>query len=262
MRGRGRLAGWIAAAVLAAGTAQCAHVLIHLEPERPIAEKTAVLVLPGLRNSAKGFRAMSEWYPRQGYDVFIPDYYSTEGLDWNVANLNKFIYDNDLKKYGKVYVFTYLMGGWTLNRYLMTHRFPNLEKIIYDRSPIQEQVAGAVLVTMPGIVKAIFGDTVEEFHETPYPSLPKGDRTIGIIAECRATPLARMHRRMLRPVGEEDYAPEAFDQEHDDLMYVFLHHDEMYYSFDVIGDEILTFFETGRFSDDARRDPCTENAFE
>jgi hypothetical protein len=44
-------------------------------------------------------------------------------------------------------------------------------------------------------------------------------------------------------------------------MYVFLHHDEMYYSFDVVGEDILAFYERGRFTDDARRVPCTEDPF-
>ena len=51
----------VAVALLASvGGAGCGRTLVHVEPDRPIHSKRAVLVLPGLRNSAEGHRAARE----------------------------------------------------------------------------------------------------------------------------------------------------------------------------------------------------------
>ena len=70
------------------------------------------------------------------------------------------------------------------------------------------------------------------------------------------------HRDELEPLTEADWRPSAFRQEHDDLIFVFLHHDEMYYSFDTVGDDINAFFSTGRFTKAAQRSPCTQDPFQ
>ncbi len=205
---------------------------------------------------------MRSWYPTLGYYVFIPDYYSKEGLDETRVNLARFIEENHLAEYDELYIFSYMLGAWTFNIYLQDNPLPNLRRIIYDRSPIQEQVSGIVLENMPNIINTFYGVTVSEFHEMPYPPVEHGDRQIGIIIECRATPYAARHRDQLEPVTDEDWLPAAMNQEHDDAIYVFQHHDEMYYSFDGVGEDIISFFDTGRFSADARREPCERDPFE
>ena len=239
----------------------CSRVFVHIEPKEPIIEKRAILVLPGLNMLSKGYRAAKDWYPRQAYDVFIPEYLSKDGLDGSVNNLEKFIDDNGLKAYKEVYAFTYLMGAWTLNRYLEVHEFPNLKKIVYVRSPYQEQAPRIVLENIPLIIHMLFGRAVDDLRDTPYPPIEKGRREIGIIVENRAAPYIRRHRDQLTPLSEKDWTPEAFNQPHDDLMYVFLHHNEMYHRFDVIGEELLSFFETGRFTSKAARSPIDRDPF-
>jgi hypothetical protein len=242
-------------------TVQCARVLVNVHTEKPIGEKTAVLVLPGLRNSAKGFSAAKKWYRKQGYDVFMPEYVSKKGFKGNVANVKAFVEKHRLDEYREVHAFVYLMGGWTLNKYLLENDMPNLTRVVYDRSPYQEQAPRIVLETIPGIIHSMFGVAVDEIRDTPYPTIPKGDRQIGIIVESRATPFIRWKRKKLEPVEEKDWLPEAFNQEHDDLIYVFLHHNELYYSFDEIGDDLNSFFKTGRFTEDAKRKPLDKDPF-
>lgn len=244
------------------GLPSCSSSLVHVQPATPRKDKKALLVLPGLRNSPRGQIAAKKWYPGRGYDVFIPNYVSREGFDGSVANLEALIDEHQLEEYGEVCAFVYLMGGWTLNKYLETHEFRNLKSIVYDRSPYQEQAPRIFLENIPGIVHLIFGTAVDQMRDTPYPALPKGDRRIGLVIENRATPYIRRHRDQLEPITDEDWLPRAFGQEHDDRMHVFLHHDEIYYKLDEFGDELISFFETGRFSAGAVREPIGRNPFE
>ncbi len=241
---------------------QCSRTLILVKPETPRKNKKAILMLPGLRNSAKGHRESKKWYREQGYDAFIPDYVSDEGFEGSIANLETFIEEHRLEEYEEVYGFVYLMGGWTLNKYLETHDFPNLKKIVYDRSPLQEQASRIVLEVIPGIIHMMFGVAVDQFRDTPYRPLPRGDRQIGIIVECRATRFVRRYRDRLEPIPDEAWMPEAFNQEHDDIMYVFLHHDEMYYRYDKTGEDLLSFFNTGRFTEGAKRERIQRDPFQ
>jgi hypothetical protein len=262
MIGRSSIALLIAfAACLLVAGAGCSRTLVLVDAEQSRAGKKAVLVLPGLRNTARGVRAAREWYPAQGYDVFVPDYVSPEGFVGSVANLAAFVEEQRLAEYEEVYAFVFLMGGWTLNMYLEQHDLPNLTTIVYDRSPLQEQAPRIVLDTIPTVIHLLYGEATDQLRDTPYRPLPKGDRRIGIIVENRASPFVRRHCDELEPMDYEDWLPAAFGQEHDDLIYVYLHHDELYYSYDEIGDDLLSFFETGRFTEDAARRPIDCDPF-
>ena len=232
--------------------------LLHLNEPR---SDTAVLVLPGLRNSSRGMRAMRSFYPQHGFDVYIPAYYSKEGMDETVDNLARYIEEHRLGEYDRIYAMVYLMGGRALNLYLQDHELPNLTHIVYDRSPLQEQAPRIVAAAMPSTVRTFYGSTLTEFAATDYPPLPRGDRQIGIIVECKATSFIRRHRDDLDPVVPEDYLPAAFQQEHDDIIYVFRDHDQMYYSFDEIGADLLSFFDRGQFTEEATRTPCLRDPF-
>lgn len=253
---------WLAVFVLFCGACNHTFVRVRAEPER---SRSAVLVLTGLRNSGEGRRATRSWYSQQRYDVFIPDYFSRDGLQATSNQLGQYIEESGLRNYEEVNVFTYLLGAWAFNIYMDQRgdtALPNLRRIIYDRSAYQEQVSHVVLENMPNIIFNFLGVTVRQFADTPYPPLDRQDREVGLIIECRATPYASAHRDQLEPVGLEDHFPWAFGQDHDDAMYVYRHHDEMYNSFDAIGPEILNFFESGRFTDEARRRPCDEDPFQ
>lgn len=253
---------WLVVAVLL--FCACNHTFVRVRA-RPDQSRSAVLVLGGLRNSAEGRRATQAWYSQQRYDVFIPDYYSRDGLQATSNRLGQYIEESGLRDYDEVYVFSYLLGAWSFNSYMSERgerQLPNLKRVIYDRSAYQEQVSHIVLENIPNIIYTFLGVTLRHFADTPYPPLERRDREIGLIIECRATPYARRHRDQLEPVGPEDHLPAAFRQENDDVMYVYRHHDEMYSSYDAIGPEILTFFEEGRFTDEARRRPCDEDPFQ
>lgn len=237
--------------------------LVYVQQEIPIKDKTALIVLTGLGNSEVGQRAAQSFYPDLGYDVFIPDYISREGFHENIENFKQLIKEHRLKEYKEVYVFAFLVGGWTLNQYLETHKFQNLTKIIYDRSPLQEQAPRMVLDHYPRfLLRLRYGLILEQFRDSPYTLLAKGDREIGLIIESKATPLVKAFRDKLTPISAEGWLPQAFGQEYDDHIYVFLDHDEIYYKYDELGDDLISFFETGHFLESSSRKPIERDSFE
>lgn len=240
----------------------CSKAYIHIEKVNKIRSSKAVLVLPGLGSSRKGLRAAKQWYPNRGYDVYIPEYHTKNGFRGNVAALKDFIEANRLDTYDEVYAFVYLLGGWTLNFYLDQYPFPNLKKIVYDRSPYQEQAPRIVMKNIPWLITRLFGTTVAELRDSPYPTLEKKDRRIGIIVECKAAFYVRLHRKQLNPVTKRDFEPSAFRQPHDDIMYTYLHHYEMYHRYDVIGDDLLSFFDHGKFTESASKVPIDRDPFD
>jgi hypothetical protein len=216
-------------------------------------ERTALLILPGLRIRNKGKRAIEEWVETVPYDVYVPDYFLKESLDATIEQLHHELESYQLDTYREVYAWVYILGGWTLNLYLQKYPLDNLTKIIYDRSPLQEQAARIVIERIPSLINMVMGQTLKDFRDTPYPSLDAADRKIGLVIETRASPYVRWHTEEVIPVEEENWKPNAFNQDHIDYCYVYLHHLEMYYSFHQIGDILLHFFETNQFPNDVQR---------
>lgn len=257
---RQRIAIPLALIAAIAATAGCTPNLVHVK-DTPRRARVAVLVLPGEFYSPSGYRAMRDWFPAHDFDVYIPDYESRDGLEACVANLAAFVDEHDLDEYDELHVMAYILGGWTLNLYLRDHELPNLTRVVYVRSPIEERMAQVVLDRIPTLVRITNGVTPTDMRDTPYPPLDKGDRQVGLIIENRAIPYLRRHKQEVLDIGELRWSPDSFDQQHDDHMYVWLHHDEMYDSFDLIGPELLHFFDNGSFSADARRVPFEGDPF-
>lgn len=226
------------------------------------AERTAVIVLSGVRVTAKGRRAIQEWLDGLPYDAYFPEFDTEGGLVGCVEQLDDFIERNHLREYGSLYAFTYIMGGWTLNLYLQDHEIDNLKRIVYDRSPIQEQGPRITMENVPWLMSWLYGPVVGDIADTPYPSIDKQGRQIGLLIESRAMFYMRWHKDQVLENGPLDFAPASFGQAHDDFAYVYLHHDEMYYSFDRVGPELEHFFAEGRFSEEARREPFDKDPFQ
>lgn len=259
----------IATALLAA-CAGCSGSFIRVRGADDVAaldtadrsERTALIVLSGVRVTAKGRRAIGEWLDGLPYDVFFPEFETEGGLEGCVEQLDAFIEANRLREYGRLYAFTYIMGGWTLNLYLKDHELGNLVRVVYDRSPIQEQGPRVTMENLPWLMNMLYGRVVADIRDTPYPPIDEQGREIGLIIESRAMFYMRWHEDQVLASGPLEWEPESFGQAHDDYTYVFLHHDEMYYSFDVVGPELEHFFEHGRFSDGARREPFDKDPFQ
>jgi hypothetical protein len=237
--------------------AESAASLSSMERSR----RSALLVMEGLGARKRGRRAIEAWTSTLPYDVYFPDFDTEDGLDGCVRQLRAFVQANQLESYREVYVLAYIMGGWTLNRYLRRYPMKNLRRVVYDRSHIQEQAPRIVMENMPRTARLLYGEVVADLSRTPYQPISPDGLDIGLLIECRAMWYLRWHEDQVLESGPLQWGPETFEQEYDDYMYVDLDHLEMYKNFDLIGDELVHFFENGRFSPHARRKRYLQNPF-
>ena len=236
-------------------------VVIH-DSKKPKAETEALLILPGLGDTKKGRKMQKAYFMNIGYDLFIPDYTDKESFDGTVEKLRRFYEAYELGKYKKVHVFSYILGSWVINTFILKYGVQNIATIVYDRSPLQERAPRVVQECIPKIGKMVSGQVLADLSLIPYPPIPKGDIRIGILVESKATPLIRRFKKTTMSYGPIDWNNLDFKQEHDDLLYTRINHDEMYYTFDEIGPDIKHFLKVGSFTKEAKREPFDWDPFE
>ena len=224
-----------------------------------------ILILPGLGGNEDGERAMEAWGEQladQGYTVVVSDYASRESVEDCVKGLDRSIRELNIESYDEVHVFAYILGSWTLNLWLHDNTLPNLASIVYDRSPLQER-APAVGDDLGGpLVRLWMGAVVEDLANTPYPTLsPLEGVAMGLLIENRATALIRRFKDRALAMGPLSWDHRDLGQPADDYMYTPVNHDQMYSYFHHFGPELVHFFEQGRFSEGARRQPMEGDPF-
>lgn len=224
-------------------------------------EKDAILILPGFGSKIQGTGKISEFFFNKGPDVFIPDYISRNSISDCVLNLDKFIEKHSLKKYKRLFVFSYIVGSWTLNNWIKNNPDNNIAAIVYDRSPLQERAPYALVKDIPLLIRIISGKIMKEFSSTPYPPLSSKKIKVGIIIESKATKLIIKHKKSALSIGPISWDAEKLNQVYSDKLYTWLNHDDMYTRFDVSGPEIMHFFVNGKFTEEARKEPFTEDPF-
>jgi hypothetical protein len=216
--------------------------------------KEALLIIPGFGSRAEGVDDIAKYFSGKGYDLFIPSYISRDSLNACVDNLDQFITRYKLKEYKKLHVFSYIIGSWTVNRWLQRNPKNNIASIIYDRSPLQERAPYALDKDLHLIVRWLEGDIVREFSTIPYePIINDSAIDIGIIIESRATRLIRNHKKSAMQLGPLDWTVEGRKQQCDDYLFTVNNHDEMYHDFDLIGSQIFHFIRNGKFTEAAAR---------
>ncbi|MFY0688767.1 MAG: hypothetical protein JXQ90_16455 [Cyclobacteriaceae bacterium] len=213
----------------------------------------AIVILPGFGDSRKGRKEQIKFFNNRGYDIYIPDYADKSSFDNCISNYTQFHADNQLDQYKELHYLTYILGSWVLNIHQAKYPSENIKSIVYDRSPLQERAPKVASTKIPLITKLIKGKVVGEMADVPYLPLEKKNQQIGLIIESKATTLIRFFRKATLALGEIQWQPTQLNQDFDDHMYTRLDHDQMYVRFDVVGDNILSFFENGTFSETARR---------
>ncbi|MBI3517728.1 MAG: hypothetical protein HY062_00025 [Bacteroidetes bacterium] len=223
----------------------------------PVAQKEAILILPGFGSKIHGVKDIKAYFSHQGYDLFIPHYIGRDSLQQCVINVNQFIEKHQLMHYKKLHVFSYIAGSWVLNSWLSQHPVNNIASIVYDRSPMQERAPYVLVKDNPLVIRLLAGTIMKKFSETPYPAINNDGKNIGIIIENKATKLIRKHQKTALSLGPVSFNKDSLHQACDDYLYECIDHDEMYYRFDTIGVEILYFFKNGVFSTHVRHQPYT-----
>ncbi len=226
-------------------------VIVHQNTSVPIDEREAILILPGVGDSQKGRKRQKEAFSNIGYDLYIPDYLSRMTVQDCVNNLSAFIEKHNLKSYKKVHVIAYIMGAWVINSYLNINTLPNLASIVYDRSPLQERAPQLVVDKIPMIGNIMFGTLIEDLVTIPYQPISNDNVKIGLVVESTATNLVKFFKKKTLSYGDLDW--KHFNQPHNDIMFTYLNHKQMYYRIGEISKDILYFFEYGVFPKDVPR---------
>jgi hypothetical protein len=237
-------------------------VLLEKGNKAPISEREAILVLPGFGTLLHSPKNQKKNFRDKGYDVFIPDYISRRSMDKCVRNLDGFIKKHNLAGYKKVHVFSYIIGSWAINTWIGKNSLMNIASIVYDRSPLQERAPAILVKENPFLSRLMFGKLIRELSVTPYPALDNTAVDLGILIECRATKIMWKKRKSSEAMGPVLFEKTAMGQQSDDHFYVFMNHDDMYTRLEGAAPQLFYFFKTGRFMDDADRDPCIRDPFE
>lgn len=236
------------------GKAKKKEYVVIESPDVPRNQKEALIVLPGFGAQMQGVKDIADYFSHKGYDFFMPDYIDNDSIDRCTANFNTFYKKNKLSEYRKVHVFSFIIGSWAINRWMVKNDSSNIATVIYDRSPLQERVPYALEKDFPLLIRLVpNGDVIREFAHTPYEPVVNDEKNIGIILESTGSKLVRKHKKTILSIGEPDWTIASRRQDCDDYFYTTNNHDDMYHDFSVTGKEILHFIENGKFSDSAPR---------
>lgn len=225
-------------------------------------EKKAILILPGLGDGKKQREAQIQAFSTPDYDLFIPDYIDKESFDATYSKFCDFHKDQQLGEYKELHVFAYILGTWTINTFIASNGTANIKSIVYDRSPMQERAPIIIVENIPRIAKMMFGQLPKDLSEMPYPTIDAQNVNIGIMVESKATMIIRHFKEETLAKGSLDWGAIDYQQDHDDLIYLHLDHDEMYLELGCFKSDLLTFFEKGHFTAKAQRNWYNWDAFE
>jgi len=220
------------------------------------------LILPGLGyNDAaeRTFRSLAPAAAAHGVDLYVADYVTRSGLADSRINLQRFIRENRLRAYQRVYVFAFIAGAWTFNPLADARELPNLTTVVYDRSPLQERAPRIAAERLPFFAWLRYGATIFELSRTPYLPLASDSIKVGLVVETMPTTFIRRHEKTARSYGPLVFGCDTFSQRHEDCMYVAMNHDQLYEHFPELLPELLTFLRTGRFTAGANRQPPADD---
>jgi hypothetical protein len=228
-------------------------IIVKDSSSLPVNQREALLILPGFGSKVQGLEDIQKYFQKKGYDLYMPKYIERDSIGQCMATLDRFINRNKLNEYKKVHVFSYIVGSWTLNKWLKVHPQNNIASIVYDRSPLQERAPYALVTDIPFLIRMVSGKIMKEFSLTPYsPIVNDSTKNIAILMECRATKIIIKHKKAAMSLGELDWSIAGRNQDCDDYLYTLNNHDDMYHDFSVIGPEIFHFIKAGKFSDSAQ----------
>lgn len=222
----------------------------------------AIIVLVGLGNLLVVWQKLCDGFAQiDDADIYVPDIISRESIGQSVERLHEFISSHDLAQYQKVHVFAYILGGRILNQYLINYNIHRLASIVYDRSPIQELAPIISTQQYPRLSKLMFGEIIHEVAKTPYRDCSMTNVSIGLLIESKVTPIMRFFKKHTSLFQPFDWSGEAFNQPYNDIMYLQINHNEMYWRFDVFINQIKRFYQTGNFGDNVQRIPYQIDPF-
>jgi len=236
----------------------CANAIVRpaVSPAKPASD--ALVVLPGFgygRDGERAFKTLAPSMAAEGFDLYLPTYVSRSGLEESRERLQRFFRENRLDRYARVHVFAFIAGGWTFNPLGEARSLPNLSTIVYDRSPYQERAPRVALEKLKFLTWVRYGHVVFDLAGTPYAAVTVPGVKVGLVVETLPTSFIRKHASTARSYGAYEFECGAFQQRHDDCLFVTMNHDQLYARFGEVWPEVRSFIRTGRFSASANRTP-------
>jgi hypothetical protein len=222
----------------------------------PFFSKEALVILGGVFGNKKTMDKIGNYFrEKQGYDVFVINYLTRNSIDVSYKKIVDGIAKIDTTKYEKINIFCYIFGGRMLLKYFSEHEMNNIGSIVFDRGPIEEDLAVAARERNgEGTLVMFGGRSLLDFSYMNSFDVPENLRSakIGIIIETRAIAICYLYRSWIKKMNSS-FLPQHIISCYDDYYYVPLNHKQMYNKLDVIGPEIGLFFNNGRFSDNVNR---------
>ena len=239
-----------------------AQEVIIIDTSEDISEKKALVILNGFGDSKNNRKIQQKFFENKGYDLFIPEYVKKKSIALTMSTFSSFYDKNNLDQYKELKFLCYIIGGYILNQHIKNNGKGKITSIIYDRSPTQERAPKVATKKLPIISRILYGKVLADFSEININSLSNKDSLIiGVIIENKATRLMRVFKRASNSYGAYNYNAMEIERNLDDFMHTYLDHDLMYRCFDIIGHEIMSFFEKGSFSENAKREKYNWDPF-
>jgi len=222
-----------------------------------VSTKEAILLVGGVFGSEKSMHAIKKYFEdNYDYDAYPIFYLNRKSLEISYKNIVNEINKIDLAKYNKIHIFCHIFGGRMMLRYFKEYDIPNMDSIIFDRGPIEEEL-GIVVRDIGGedLIKLYGGKNLLEFTYMETFKIPENlkDNKIGIIIETKAIKACYLYRRHIKK-NKPSFNPKDLLEQYNDYYFIDLHHKDMYTKIEVFGDKVHNFFQTGYFGSDVNRE--------
>ncbi len=218
--------------------------------------KEAILLFGGIFGTSYNMNKIKKYFENIcGYDVYRIDFLTRKSWDDCMKNITDGIEKIPLDSYDKINIFCHIFGGRILLEYFKDHKINNLSSIVFDKGPIQEELALAIIKQNgEGLILMSGGKSLVEFSYKPHSDVPLNleNVKIGMLIETKPIFICYFFKKTIKE-GKPSFKPEDNLTKFDDYCYVPFNHRQMYNKYKIFGPEVIYFFQNGNFSGKANR---------
>jgi hypothetical protein len=232
-------------------------IILFFSVFQKIESKEAVLLFSGVFGTKYKMERMKQYFIKEyNYDVYWINFLTPKSWDDCMMNLKKGISEINLEQYEKVHIFCHIFGGRILLEYFQSNKIEKLSSIVFDRGPVEEELAVAARnKSGDWALKITEGQSLVTFSYKDHFHIPANLQSvkIGIIIETKYIPLCYFYRNEIKK-DNPSFNISKISEKYDDYFYIPLNHRQMYTKLNKIIPEVNRFFKYGHFSDNVMRD--------
>lgn len=212
--------------------------------------KEALIILTGITaNSAKKECVRSYFREYCGYEVFLPGLWQFFGITFAAWQLCRFLKAKNIERFPRCHFICYISGGFILRQAFSIEPLSNLGRIVYVRSPFQEQVPALTIKKLGFIAAALsHGKMLFDLAGSDKNQLPLIDAEDGVILETGVSQFAAWLGIQRSDFDHYLHSEDFYLPPTQEMTTTALSHDDVYTS-----DELLAvmagFLKSGRFQD-------------